>query len=497
MPKTILSKIKKIFESINIYGINIPLLYKKEEIFNTTLGIFLSIFSYILVILVSLFYALDLFNKSSFSLTTNTIQIDGEYYLNFSNIPILFSFSDLNGTSKTLDPTLVNLKFTHQMNKPVSINGKNYISSSFNEIELEECKINNINSKLFEEGYNINNYMCIKKGQNFYINGRFGDTTIGFSFLQITLNKCQNGSNIICKSEEEINKYFQNSYLNLIYLSYSVNHYNVSHPIIDIYRNDGFSLSFHYLRRYFYYFSPSIYESHKGLFFTNVKYHKFFEFELIYPDIIDKDVNIDYTKNNPSMVEIFITFYCREKYYVRKYVTLQDVLGNIGGFLDITFLIFQYFSVYFSEKSFICDLMNTIVNSKYVRNGKFQRSKIIKKITGICDNLEQINIRNNNLNIDKSSNFIVQTIGQGSKIYINNYIGMEKKLNLSKEMNKKQKSNFNIYEYIFPFWFLKFSKKYELLFLFYDNIRRLLSIEILIPVIDSFNKVQVTENESN
>ena len=258
MSKSILSKITKIFKSINIYGVNIPLLYKKDEIFNTTLGVLLSILSYIIIILVSLFYSLELFNKSSFSLTTNTNQIDGEYYLNFSNLPILLSFSDLNGTSKELDPTLVNLKFIHQINKPELINGKNYINLSLNEIELEECKINNINSKLIEEGYNINNYMCVKKGQNLYINGRFGDSKFGFSFLQITLNKCQNGSNIICKSEEEINKYFHNSYLNLIYLSYSVNHYNVTYPIIEIYRNDGFSLSFNFLRRYFYYFSPSI-----------------------------------------------------------------------------------------------------------------------------------------------------------------------------------------------------------------------------------------------
>ena len=74
---------------------------------------------------------------------------------------------------------------------------------------------------------------------------------------------------------------------------------------------------------------------------------------------------------------------------------------------------------------------------------------------------------------------------------------MDKKLNLNIDLNQKQKSNFYIFEYIFPFWFLKFSKKYELLFLFYDNIRRLLSIEILIPVIDNFNKVQITENEIN
>ena len=76
MSKSILSKITKIFKSINIYGVNIPLLYKKDEIFNTTLGVLLSILSYIIIILVSLFYFLELFNKLSFLFITNINQID-------------------------------------------------------------------------------------------------------------------------------------------------------------------------------------------------------------------------------------------------------------------------------------------------------------------------------------------------------------------------------------------------------------------------------------
>ena len=485
MSKSILSKITKIFKSINIY---VPLLYKKDEIFNTTLGVLLSILSYIIIILVSLFYSLELFNKSSFSLTTNTNQIDGEYYLNFSNLPILLSFSDLNGTSKELDPTLVNLKFIHQINKPELINGKNYINLSLNEIELEECKINNINSKLIEEGYNINNYMCVKKGQNLYINGRFGDSKFGFSFLQITLNKCQNGSNIICKSEEEINKYFHNSYLNLIYLSYSVNHYNVTYPIIEIYRNDGFSLSFNFLRRYFYYFSPSIYETDRGLFISKKKNHNFFEFEIIYPDIIDKKVNVDYTKNNPSLIEVFITFYCREKHYVRKYVTIQDVLGNIGGFLDIILKIFQYVSVYLSKKAFICDIMNSVVNNQFVKNGNFRKKKILKKFT-----------HNDSINLDKSNKNILNSINPNKHmIYVNNYTGIDKKvltLSFFNETKKTQKSKFDLYEYIFPFFVLKCSKRYNLLFVFYNNIKKLLSIEVLIPIIDYNIKSKLAETE--
>ena len=40
---------------------------------------------------------------------------------------------------------------------------------------------------------------------------------------------------------------------------------------------------------------------------------------------------------------------------------------------------------------------------------------------------------------------------------------------------------------------LKCSKNYSLLFLFYSNIKKLLSIEVLIPIIDYNLKSKVTE----
>ena len=46
--------------------------------------------------------------------------------------------------------------------------------------------------------------------------------------------------------------------------------------------------------------------------------------------------------------------------------------------------------------------MINIVNSEYVKNSKFQKSTIIKKIIAYCDILCKINIRKNNLNRDRS-----------------------------------------------------------------------------------------------
>ncbi len=82
-------------------------------------------------------------------------------------------------------------------------------------------------------------------------------------------------------------------------------------------------------------------------------------------------------------------------------------------------------------------------------------------------------------------------------IYINNYTGINKKFNLSffNEMKKTQRTKFYLYEYVFPFFILKCSKTYNLLFLFYNNIKKLLSIEVLIPIIDYNIKSKLIESE--
>ena len=140
-----------------------------------------------------------------------------------------------------------------------------WIRDSIN-IEFEECNKNYNLEKIPEKNYE--KLICIKENQNLTISGRYGDIIQGFEILEFHLNKCKNSSNskIICKSNEEIENYILNSYIDVLYMSYYVNHFQ-SYPIYQSLRTDALAITINTVKRYFYYFSDSFYIDYKGIFF--------------------------------------------------------------------------------------------------------------------------------------------------------------------------------------------------------------------------------------
>ena len=73
-----LNKIYNLIEKMNIYGLNFHLLYKKEQTYSTLLDIILSIVSYLILLFISILYFKDIYNKTGFSIITNSIQLEGK-----------------------------------------------------------------------------------------------------------------------------------------------------------------------------------------------------------------------------------------------------------------------------------------------------------------------------------------------------------------------------------------------------------------------------------
>ena len=89
--------------------------------------------------------------------------------------------------------------------------------------------------------YEYENYLCPVPGQNLSIGGRWGDSINGYDMLEFHLIKCENNSEKQnCKSEEEMEKFFKNSYMSIIYLSESLNLYDVNEPIRYNFRSEFF-----------------------------------------------------------------------------------------------------------------------------------------------------------------------------------------------------------------------------------------------------------------
>ncbi len=248
------------FQTINIYGLPFPLRYKKSEKYTTFSGIFLTLLTFILVIVIVIMYSLDFINRTGFSLMTNFIPLNKKTLFDFSKTPFMIGFVNWQRRYQSLNSSYLSLTFDRNVHN-IFINDQGVyemkrISTS---IILQKCdpKIHFIQNNSFMYEFDYTKFLCALPGQNLSFGGRFGDNINGYDILEIHLNKCENSSNNLfyCKSNEEIDEYIKNSYLEIIYLSQTIEHNNYKNPIVDFVRNELYVVTKKITKRYYHYFS--------------------------------------------------------------------------------------------------------------------------------------------------------------------------------------------------------------------------------------------------
>ena len=258
--------------NFDLYGITIPLRFKNKSKYSTRLGMILSIFTYIFIILISIYFSQDLINKKNFSLVISEKNIEyGKKFIDISNTPILMRLMNFNGTLEDFDYTYFNLTSEFNIHIPMNISNNTSLTNNRTsiKIELEKCNSSDINIK----GININQFMCIKKNQNINLSGRYGDSINGFNILELFLSKCfrdENNTNN-CKSDEEIINKTKHIFFQIIYYSNQINHFDISNPIHQTLRVENFQISSSFVKRYYYYFSLSKYESYNNIILNKKK----------------------------------------------------------------------------------------------------------------------------------------------------------------------------------------------------------------------------------
>ena len=212
----------------------------------------------------------------------------------------------------------------------------------------------------FMNQFNYSNYLCPKPNQNLNFGGRFGDNINGYDLLEIHLNKCLNTTkNNNCQSEEIIDKFLDNSYLEMVYLSESIDHSNFIYPLNENLRNQLYIVAKEHVKRYYQYFQIATYSSNTGLIFDKIKKFEFIENHNLFLDFVKDEDQSFYT--SASLLEIALTSTDQITIYERKYVKFQNVLGSIGGFINVLYVICQFITSYFTKKTMIVDITNKII----------------------------------------------------------------------------------------------------------------------------------------
>ena len=491
------------FQTINIYGLPFSLRYKKSEKYTTFSGILLTLLTFIIVIFIVILYSLDLINRTGFVIMTNFIPIKKKTLFDFSKTPFMIGFVNWERSYQSLNSSYLSLTFDRNIhNIFINEQGVYEMKRISKSIILQKCdpKIHYIGNNNFMYDFDYNKFLCVLPGQNLSVGGRFGDNINGYDILEIHLNKCENSSDnlFICKSNAEIDEYIKNSYLEIIYLSQSIEHNNYKNPIVDYVRNELYVVTKKITKRYYNYFSLAEYISDNGLFFESKKYYSFFETDNTRLDFVEEEDQEYYSSS--ALLEVAFTCSDRKNVYTRTYVKIQDVMRNIGGFIDLIFIVFQFISTYFTKKIMLLDIINhIIVEDKYEKT-------IHGKI--ISNNILSNNNTNNTVNKNSEFNFlnasnIKDILPPRTQILTvnlkNNFLESKNtKENNNNNKNEKEYFNLSFFDFFLPIKILWKFKKYNWLYFYKQMVTQYMSLEVIIPIIERLTKINLdTKRKSN
>ncbi len=197
------------------------------------------------------------------------------------------------------------------------------------------------------------NYNCYNFTEPIIIGGKYG--TNFYANLDFYIMKCRNSSDsdIICKSEEEINSVMQNGWLQITYVSSYIDFNNYSNPIQYITEDSYINLDVSMNKQLYIYFSSLEIYSENNIIFSNRKKETSTKQDTTITDIISvlDDGVISSVMVCPS--------FSIEKYY-RKYIKIQEIGASIGGLYSglslIVVIIYSYHKYKYTEMKIINEL---------------------------------------------------------------------------------------------------------------------------------------------
>ena len=450
------SSLRHFFNQIDLYGLTFPLRFRKHNAYNTLCGISLSLITIFGMSAVLLFFIVKTFNRTEFSVISNTEHLYRKHLFNFTNNPFLVGYVNNEGRPVEIDPTYLTITLDKNDHYPER-NEKGIVDVRRESmpIALENCRIGiHFNeSDVIEmiKDFEYENYLCPVPGQNLSIGGRWGDNVHGYDMLEFHVIKCENTTEKSnCHTFDEMEAFFKNSYFHIIYLAH------------------------------YYYFLPGEYISDNGLIFANYKYFDYFEYERTVIDFVDKEDQDYYS--GATIAEVAFSSIDKFTTIKRKYSKIQDSLGNIGGWIRIILVVCQCISDYFSEKIFLVDIISSISHPIS------QRSNILK-------------FKNDERRSPKLNNYIMNDINSSNVKSQNSPLSKKPKenksenfdlLNLSIEKNRSKKENKHVnlsfLEYFIPLWAMENNPKYSFFLDYKDFIYKDISLEVLVPLIERLLK---------
>lgn len=263
---------------------------------------------------------------------------------------------------------------------------------------LEKCENKHfgVHSHLFEDIASINELYCIPPDTfNFTLFGEYGHTTSDFSFMQIYINKCVNGSAYgvnDCNDADVNNKLLSNVYLQLHFLDNEINPYSPD-PSQLVIKSETLSISSTMYKKYIHYFKKVTYDTDNGYVFQEHQIKEFFQL-----DSIEFNADLKTTGTWPgTFSDISMRLSPKTDEYKRGYTKIQNVVANIGGVIKFVLFLTSILTRFITQKIFFKNVGNELFYFKEDENN-IENNRVIEEENKVKDSYLPFQTPNSRLN---------------------------------------------------------------------------------------------------
>lgn len=352
---------KKIFRFLGILDLfqqNVSLKLNNRYRVSITLGKILTVG--IFVFMLYNFIASDMIMRANPLVIQQVVQVDTRPKFDFNKENIVLSLAIVDRNNEIQSDSSI---FDIYAMRTLAHNGRNS-QQSF--LETEKCTADYF--KRFPDYFeNTNRSLatCIKNN-NFSISGYWDEEKV--EQLNIIVMKCSNSSQtgITCKSQEEINKFFEEKFFAFWIEDKSFDMNEYENPIKSKIK----------------YFSRTVEPSKTKLIRLFLKESNLvLDNGYVYPAQKSLstyslgNMEFDDGKSDAAVFGMIIYSSDMKQVFQRRYQKLFDLLASLGGILNVLIISCSIFVKYFYE----CELTERILNKLYVISNRFENFKHMKR----------------------------------------------------------------------------------------------------------------------
>lgn len=477
---------KNFLKACDFIGVSVKLKYEKGNNYKSLLGGVLSIAIMCISLAASISFGWTMIFKTNFTVSLSKSRETQAFVNLTNNFPFMVGISRRGGVIIPELQKYANISFiTYNLER---VNGTPVKTIKYlNSRNCQSEDFNNMTDNFISVSYssNMTYFSCLQQNQEMSIYGNIGSSN--FTFVNILVDKCINGTGIVCMPNAKIDELFTNLFISIFFRDSYFENINYTHPEQYYANQFAIPISNTVYKRQYLYLKNINFISDYGLIFEDKQQVNTYQLESMNSELyFTKDAA--FTPN--TIMELSITTKNIKDVYYRSYYKLQNLAADLGGVLKIVLLLFSFFNKMVSERILDNQIYNKLFPSLMLSNKNSNDSKnpTIFKTNNIFNTYKtEKNNNNERQEIVNSKNTLINTFSK-------NILNLKQNKNNQKNMitlhnnnfsigspatsEKKQKRSINYADFI-CFCFIDKSKRQQLKFV-KDVVHNLMDIRTIL-----------------